>query len=148
MSITKYSLPLACAYIFTSFVVLANGVPNPVPVTETVIGIPTTKDVDNGYAGLKWALGDNLVPDIVVGFRHANVSTNGDTYGGDVSFSFKVYGGLKPGKIRLKYFNGADYMQGEVGGGYDFTKGFFAGIGLTPPFLTWVSIITLLIASL
>lgn len=80
----------------------------------------SSRNVDNGYAGLKWTLGESFIPELVVGFRHANVGSNGETYGGDISFSFRVWGGLQPGQIRLKYFNGADYLQGEVGGGYDF----------------------------
>lgn len=91
-------------------------------------------NVDNGYAGLKWTFDGGFYPDVVVGFRHASVSSNGDTYGGDLSFSFKVFGGLQPGKIRLKYFNGADYLQAEAGGGYDFAKGLFVGIGGNAPF--------------
>ncbi len=106
----------------------------PLGTTPVLSAVSTSRDVDNGYAGLKWTLGGSFVPEVVVGFRHANVSSDGNTYGGDVSFSFQVWGGLQPGKIRLKYFNGADYLQGEVGGGYDFNKGFFAGISGNAPF--------------
>jgi hypothetical protein len=115
---------LSTSSAFSSFV-------NTTPIVTTS---SASRNVDNGYAGLKWTLGGSFIPEVVVGFRHANVSTNGDTYGGDISFSFQVWGGLQPGKLRLKYFNGADYMQGEVGGGYDFKKGFFAGIGGKAPF--------------
>jgi len=106
----------------------------PPPLNTVSPTANSSRDVDNGYAGLKWTLGGSFVPEVVVGYRHGNINSNGDTYGGDVSFSFQVYGGLQPGKLRLKYFNGSDYLQGEVGGGYDFSKGFFAGIGGNAPF--------------
>lgn len=94
----------------------------------------TSRDVDNGYAGLKWTFAKGFVPEIVVGYRHANVGTDGHSYGSDVSLSFQVWPALQAGKIRLKYFNGAEYLQGEVGVGYDFNKGWFAGIGGKAPF--------------
>ena len=104
-----------------------------------VSNAPASVNVDNGYAGLKWTFGEGFYPEILVGFRHASVSSNGYAYGGDASVAFKVFDGksfgVHPGKLRLKYFNGSDYLQGEVGGGYDFGKGsFFAGIGGQAPF--------------
>jgi hypothetical protein len=113
-----------------------------IPATETTtttfntITVPSsaTTGVDNGYGGLKWTLDGGLAPEVVVGYRHAQVDTNGDTQGGDISFSFKVFGGLQPGKIRVKYFNGKEYLQGEVGAGYDFAKGAFAGISAQGPY--------------
>jgi len=40
------------------------------------------------------------------------------------------------GKLRAKYFNGIDYLQGEVGGGWDFAKnGVFAGVSAQGPFV-------------
>jgi len=109
------------------------------PLLPVSTNYSTSANVDNGYAGLKWTFGAGFYPEVVVGFRHASVSSNGDAYGGDASFAFSIYDGktfgLQPGKLRLKYFNGADYMQGEVGGGYDFGKSsFFAGIGGQAPF--------------
>jgi hypothetical protein len=105
----------------------------------TINNSSTSANVDNGYGALKWTFGNGFFPEIVVGFRHASVSSNGDVYGGDASFAFKIFDGTSwgflPGKFRLKYFNGADYMQAEAGGGYDFGKNsFFVGIGGQAPF--------------
>jgi len=94
----------------------------------------STVGVDNGYAGLKWTLDGGFAPAIVVGYRHAEVTTGGNAQGADVSFSFNIFNGFEPGKLRVKYFNGQENIQGEVGAGYDFSKGLFAGIGAQGPF--------------
>ena len=105
----------------------------PPPPTVTTIG--ASKDtVNRGYAGLKWTLGQGLTPAVVVGLRRATVKSNGDTRGGDISFSFNLAGGPKPDKLRVKYFDGREKVQGEVGAGYDFSKGVFAGIGVQGPY--------------
>ncbi len=87
-------------------------------------------------------MGDSWIPEVVAGYRHAEVSTNGDTQGADASIAFKFNPALpldkiiQPGKLRVKYFNGIDFLQGEVGGGYDFAKkGLFAGIGAQGPYV-------------
>ncbi|WP_347989774.1 hypothetical protein [Methylomonas sp. AM2-LC] len=131
------SLPLIISALLTSS--LAYAVPNEIPATITNTSI--SSNVDNGYGALKWTFGEGFFPELVVGFRHASVSSNGDVYGGDASFAFKIFDGKSwgflPGKFRLKYFNGADYLQAEVGGGYDFGKNsFFVGIGGQAPFST------------
>ena len=36
--------------------------------------------------------------------------------------------------MRGKYFNGKDNVQSEVGGGFDFNKGLFTGIGIHAPY--------------
>jgi hypothetical protein len=86
------------------------------------------------YAGLKWTLNEGIKPQAVVGYRHAKTQSNGDTDGGDVSISAKFIDGFQLGKLRAKYFNGKENVQGEIGGGYDFTKGLFAGAGVHAPF--------------
>ena len=86
------------------------------------------------YAALKWTFGESFKPEAVLGFRHAKVDSNGDTDGGDVSISAKFIDGLELGKLRGKYFNGKDNVQGEVGGGFDFNKGLFTGIGVHAPY--------------
>jgi hypothetical protein len=100
--------------------------------------IPGSADVnltDNRiYAGLKWTLNEGIKPQAVVGYRHARTESNGDTNGGDVSISAKIIDGFQLGKLRAKYFDGKDKVQGEVGGGYDFTKGLFAGVGVHAPY--------------
>ena len=42
--------------------------------------------------------------------------------------------GFQLGQIRAKYFNGKDNVQGEVGGGLDFNKGIYTGIGVHAPY--------------
>ena len=86
------------------------------------------------YAGLKWTLNEDIKPQAIVGYRHARTESNGNTDGGDISISAKIIDGFQLGKLRAKYFDGKEKVQGEVGGGYDFTKGLFAGAGVHAPF--------------
>lgn len=93
-------------------------------------------DSDNrAYAGLKWTLNSKISsPEIVLGIRHTRIETNGDTDGGDVSFSFGLLDGLTAGKFRVKGFVGNETIQAEIGAGYDFTDGFFTGAGFNLPY--------------
>jgi hypothetical protein len=127
--------------VSTSFAIPLTTPTETTTYTTTSTESATTKGVDNGYGGLKWTFGEGWIPEIVVGYRHAEVSTNGNTQGADASIAFKVNPALplnemiQPGKLRVKYFNGMDYLQGEVGGGYDFAKkSVFAGIGAQGPY--------------
>jgi hypothetical protein len=86
------------------------------------------------YAALKWTFGESFKPEAVLGFRHAKVDSSGDTDGADVSISAMFVNGLELGKLRAKYFNGKDNVQGEVGGGLDFNKGLYTGIGVHAPY--------------
>jgi hypothetical protein len=86
------------------------------------------------YAGLKWTLNEGIKPQAVVGYRHARTESNGNTDGGDISISAKFMDGFQLGKLRAKYFDGKEKVQGEVGGGFDFTKGLFAGVGVHAPY--------------
>ena len=95
-----------------------------------------SKSVNRGYAGLKWTLGQGITPSAVIGFRHANVESGGHVDGGDISMSFNFAGGFQLGKLRAKYLNGQENVQGELGGGYDFAKnGLFAGASVQGPFV-------------
>ena len=93
-----------------------------------------TDSINRAYAGLKFTLNEGVKPEVVVGFRHSRVESSGDTQGGDISLSMKVFNVFQLGKIRAKYFNGQESVQGEVSGGWDFTKGFFAGLGVKAPY--------------
>ena len=96
----------------------------------------TSQSVNRGYAGLKWTLGQGITPSAVIGFRHANVEAGGHVDGGDISMSFDFSGGFQLGKLRAKYLNGQQNVQGELGGGYDFGKnGLFAGASVQGPFV-------------
>jgi hypothetical protein len=108
----------------------------PPPTTYDLIpGVAGNSLTDNRvYAGLKWTLNEGIKPQAVVGFRHARTESNGDTDGGDISISAKIIDGFQLGKLRAKYFDGKEKVQGEVGGGYDFTKGLFAGVGVHAPY--------------
>ena len=102
---------------------------------DLIPGIASASLTDNRvYAGLKWTLNDGVKPQAVIGYRHARTKSNGNTNGGDVSISAKIIDGFQLGKLRAKYFDGKEKVQGEVGGGYDFTKGLFAGAGVHAPF--------------
>jgi dephospho-CoA kinase len=86
------------------------------------------------YGGLKWTFGESFKPEAILGIRHFKVDSTGDTDGADLSISATLVNGLELGKLRAKYFNGNDDVQGEVGGGFDFNKGFFTGIGVHAPY--------------
>ncbi|MBQ0725588.1 MAG: hypothetical protein KBT51_09355 [Cycloclasticus sp.] len=106
---------------------------------EVMVVVPPsyTSDTDTDdsvYAGLKWTLNKGTKPEVVVGYRHARVKSNGDVDGGDLSFSFTLLDGFKPGKIRTKYFDGKEKAQGEVSVGYDFANGLFVGAGAKAPY--------------
>ncbi len=88
------------------------------------------------YAALKWTFGEGIKPEALLGFRHAKTVSNGDTDGGDLSISAKFIDGFQLSKFRVKYFDGKENVQGEVGAGYDFTKGLFAGVGVHAPYST------------
>ncbi|QDC99153.1 hypothetical protein FIT70_04405 [Candidatus Methylopumilus universalis] len=88
---------------------------------------------NRAYAGLKWTLNEGIKPQAVLGLKHARIKSNGDTDGGDLSISAKIIDGFQLGKLRAKYFNGKENVQGEVGAGYDFTKGLFTGVGVHAP---------------
>jgi hypothetical protein len=99
-------------------------------------GFPFTSNTDSinrAYAGLKWTLNEGIQPEVVVGFRHSRVESGGDTQGGDVSLSMKIFNVFQLGKLRAKYFNGQESVQGEFSGGFDFTKGLFAGFSVKAP---------------
>lgn len=87
------------------------------------------------YAGLKWTLNEGIKPQAVIGFRHTNIGSDGHTDGGDISLSAKFIDGFQLDKTRLKYINGNNDVQGELGGGYDFTKGFFLGGSANGPYI-------------
>jgi hypothetical protein len=108
------------------------GIVSPAP-TATITG-SDKNTVNRGYAGLKWTLGKGYVPAVVIGFRRAEVKSGGDTQGGDISFSVNLAGGVQPDKLRVKYFNGQNDVQGEGGAGYDFAHGFFVGLGVQGPY--------------
>ena len=101
----------------------------------TVTTTSSQTNTDNrAYAGLKWTLNEGIKPQAVIGFRHAKTESNGDTDGGDISISAKFIDGFQLGKLRAKYFNGKEKTQGELGAGYDFMNGLFAGIGIHAPY--------------
>jgi hypothetical protein len=100
----------------------------------SIITISQTNTDNRAYAGLKWTLNEGIKPQAVIGFRHAKTESNGDTDGGDISISAKFIDGFQLGKLRAKYFNGKEKTQGELGAGYDFMNGLFAGIGVHAPY--------------
>ena len=100
----------------------------------SIITISQTNTDNRAYAGLKWTLNEGIKPQAVIGFRHAKTESNGDTDGGDISISAKFIDGFQLGKLRAKYFNGKENTQGEVGAGYDFMNGLFAGVGVHAPY--------------
>lgn len=95
-----------------------------------------TKTNTNAYAGLNWSLGGSWTPSLVLGVVETRVKNNGNTEGANLSFSLNVFGGFKPGKLKLSYLNGKDNLQGELGFGYDFALGApLLGLGANAPFI-------------
>ena len=137
-SISQRYLSLFIFFIIPA-VSLANG--GIIPPTYTDLYSGSSTNVNMGYGGVKWTLGESYMPEIVAGYRYASVTSSGATQGGDVSIAFKVTGKtqltdlINLGKLRAKYLNGMDYLQGEVGGGWDFAKkGLFTGISAQGPY--------------
>ena len=115
------------AFLFLSLSTLAHA-------GKSSPSIAISTNDNRAYAGLKWTLNEGIKPQAVLGFRHANINSNGDTDGGDISISAKFMDGIQPGQLRVKYFNGKEDVQGELGGGYDFTQGIFGGVGIHAPY--------------
>jgi hypothetical protein len=135
MTVKKPSLVLGFAALLAASAAFAGiSVPPAPTVTTTGVAGSATDSVSRGYVGLKWTLGEGLTPAVVIGYRQARVKSSGDTQGADISFSFNVAGGLRPDKLRAKYFSGRENLQGELGAGYDFTKGIFAGVSAQAPY--------------
>ena len=63
--------------------------------------INTSTNDNRVYAGLKWSLSGGIKPEAVLGFRHANINSSGDTDGGDISISAKFMDGFQPGQYEL-----------------------------------------------
>jgi len=86
---------------------MANALPTPTPTT-TYTEANTSANSNMGYGGVKWALGESLVPEVVAGYRFASVTNNGATQGGDLSMSIKITGKtelndlIHLGKLRAK----------------------------------------------
>ncbi len=141
MSFNKKSLTLTTALAFSLIPISsAFAIPNIFPAIQTNTAV--TNGIDDGYGGLKWTYGEGWIPEVVAGYRHTELSTNGDAQGADISIAFKVNPTLpldkiiQPGKLRVKYLNGIDAVQGEVGGGYDFAhNSFFTGISVQGPYV-------------
>jgi hypothetical protein len=107
----------------------------PIVTYDLIPGTAGATLTDNrAYAGLRWTLDEGIKPQAVVGYRHARTEASGDTNGADISISAKLFDGFYLGKLRAKYFNGKENVQGEIGGGFDFTKGLFAGVGVHAPY--------------
>jgi len=70
---------------------MANATPAPASIT-TYSETNTSANSNMGYGGVKWTLGDSLVPEVVAGYRFASVTNNGATQGGDLSMSIKITG--------------------------------------------------------
>ena len=130
MRVIKFSI-LILVFCFSSSSAFAGGC----ACFSLIPGTSGAALTDNrAYAGLKWTLNEGIKPQAVLGFRHARTESNGNADGGDVSISAKIIDGFQLGKLRAKYFNGKEKVQGEVGAGYDFTKGLFAGVGVHAPY--------------
>ncbi|GAB2499341.1 hypothetical protein [Arenimonas alkanexedens] len=110
-----FALVLACGPVLA-------GVPTPPPAptfTTTVIGQDNTSE-DEFFVGLNWQFGAHSQPELVVGYRDLDVSSNGDVDGFGLDFTFPLTKGFRPGELRLKGIDGDEDLQGEFGLGWSF----------------------------
>jgi hypothetical protein len=88
------------------------------------------------YLGLKWALNGSYTPSLVLGVIRAEVDSDGDTHGANLSLDVNLAGNIEPGKIKINYMRGQENVQGELGFGYDFIKDSpLIGAGLNGPYI-------------
>lgn len=105
-----------------------------VPATITTTG--TNKNETQVYVGLNWQLGGGMIPALVLGAVNTDVKSNGDTTGVNLAFHLNLTGGVAPGKIKLSALDGKEYLQAELGFGYNFlTAKPFIGLGLNAPYI-------------
>lgn len=69
------------------------------------------------YAGVHIKFGKKFKPTFTIGYRHANVDSDNDVNGADLSFRIDTSGDTS---LLLKGFDGSDCTQAELGVGYDF----------------------------
>ena len=98
-------------------------------ITAILVSGPImAKEENEGYIGLQWKFGGKF-PSFVIGYRDADVATDGDTDGFDVSISFDI-GLNKVNKISVKGFSGDENAQAEAGFGYSLVdKTLFVRLG-------------------
>ena len=92
-----------------------------------------TKSDNNLYAALKWEIGGNPTPEVVLGLRKAEIDSSGDVRGNDISLTFNLIGEKQFKQTRLKSFNGHEAVQTEISLGYDLAGGLFFGPGVNAP---------------
>src|SRR3954468_22716584 len=112
------AMVLAGGWLLSAGAYAAKAPPPPPPAPGTTSTTTTTTNHasrDTVYAGLKWELPGPLAPSLVLGVRHAQTQSDNDVHGVDVSMAFAVFGGFKPGKLRVKGFIGNRDIQGELG---------------------------------
>jgi|GEM_PF-4819297 len=69
------------------------------------------------YAGVHIKFGKKVRPTFTLGYRHANIDSNDNVNGADLSFRIDTGGDMS---LLLKGFDGNECTQGELGVGYDF----------------------------
>ena len=94
-----------------------------------------TKSDNNLYAALKWEIGGNPNPEVVLGLRKAEIDSSGDVRGNDISLSFNLTGEKQFKQTRFKLFNGKEAVQTEASIGYDLSNGIFFGPSINAPHL-------------
>jgi hypothetical protein len=96
------------------------------------------------YVGLRWSLYHGATPSLVLGAMRTHVDSGGKTEGSDLSMQFNVFGGFRPGPLRLGYLRGKNSDQGEYGVGYDFASGLpQLSVGLNAAYLNADAVVDL-----
>lgn len=84
-----------------------------------MVGTAQAESDGEFYAGVHIKFGKGIKPTFTLGYRHANVDSDDDADGGDLSFRIDTSGDMS---LLLKAFKGSGCTQGEIGAGYDFTQ--------------------------
>ena len=92
-----------------------------------------TKSDNNLYAALKWEIGGDTTPEVVLGLRKAEIDSSGDVRGNDISLTFNLIGEKQLKQTRLKLFNGKEAVQTEASIGHDLSNGIFFGPSINAP---------------
>lgn len=114
-------LLLPAFFATASIAVAQQPFPQPPPLPEAS-SIPTTHTDEKVFLGFTWFTGGSMLPEIELGYRNADIDSDGDTDGYGASVSFNLTAGALD-KVRLVGLYGKEDWQGEAGGGYSFVQG-------------------------
>jgi hypothetical protein len=80
-----------------------------------------------GIVGIEMTFGSKLSPELFAGVVHASKSSSDHYSGAKALLYWDFVQGLMPSKFKVLALDGGAHLQGELGGGYNFSQhgGFF-----------------------